>query len=100
MTWNAFQTYSLLSIINSGAMDTHVDSHTYTKKLRVNLYVYSCSIPFASRYMTKSEERSLAPLSKNFLNTSHSLFSLLICLYFSLLYSGIPVTKSQHVWPD
>ena len=26
-------------------MDTHVDSRTYTKKLRVNLYVYSCTIP-------------------------------------------------------
>src|ERR1043165_6029603 len=70
-------------------MDTHVDSRTYTKNLRVNLYVYSCTIPFASRYMTKSEERSLAPMCNNFLNTSHS-----------LSYSGIPVTKSQRVWPD
>ena len=31
-------------------MDTHVDSCTYTKLLRVNLYVYSFTIPFASRY--------------------------------------------------
>src|SRR3954468_34198 len=60
-------------------MDTHVDPHTYTKKLRVNHYVYSCTIPFASRYMTKSEERSLAPMCNNFLNTSHSLSSLLVC---------------------
>src|ERR1043165_6618089 len=81
-------------------MDTHVDSRTYTKKLRVNLYVYSCTIPFASRYMTKLEERSLAPMCNNFLNTSHPLSSLLVCLYFSLLYSGISVTKSKCVWPD
>src|SRR3954469_17615772 len=45
--------------------------------------------------MTKLEERRLAPMCNNFLNTSHSLSSLLVCLYFSLLYSGIPVTKSQ-----
>src|SRR3954463_6987402 len=62
-------------------MDTHVDSRTYTKKLRVNHYVYSCTIPFASRYMTKLEERSLAPMCNNFLNASHSLSSLLVCLY-------------------
>src|ERR1041385_55227 len=50
--------------------------------------------------MTKLEERCLAPMCNNFLNTSHSLSSLLVCLYFSLLYSGIPVIKSQCVWPD
>ena len=81
-------------------MDTHVDSHTYTKKLRANLYVYSCTIPFASRYMTKLEERCLAPMCSNFLNTSHLLSSLLVCPFFSLSYSGIPVTKSHCVWPD
>src|SRR3954466_9963012 len=78
-------------------MDTHVDSRTYTKKLRVNLYVYSCTIPFASRYMTKSEERSLVPMCNNFLNTIHSLSSLLVCPFSSLSYSGIPVTESQCV---
>ena len=81
-------------------MDTHVDSRTYTKNLRVNLYVYSYTIPFASRYMTKSEERSLAPMCNNFLNTSHSLSSLLVCPFSSFSYSGIPVTESQCVWPD
>src|SRR3954471_2454254 len=100
MTRNTFQTYSHLSIINSGAMDTHVDSHTYTKRLRVNLYVYSCTIPFASRYVTKLVERSLAPMCNNFLNTSHPLSSLLVYLFSSLLYSSIPVTKSQCVWLD
>ena len=60
-------------------MDTHVDSRTYMKKLWVNLYVQSCTIPFASRYMTKLEERYLAPMCNNFLNTSHSLSSLLVC---------------------
>src|SRR5437763_207424 len=80
-------------------MDTHVDSRTYTKKLRVNLYVYSCTIPFASRYMTKSKERSLAPMCNNFLNTSKSLSSLLVCPFSSLSYSDIPVTESQCVWP-
>src|SRR3954463_12654809 len=86
--------------MNSGAMDTHVDSRTYTKKLRVNLYVYSCTISFASRYMTKLEERSLAPMCNNFLNTSHSLSCLLVCPFSRLSYSGIPVTKSQCVLPD
>src|ERR1043165_9982237 len=81
-------------------MDTHVDSRTFTKKPRVNHYVYSCTIPFASRYMAKSEERSLAPMCKNFLNTSHSLSSLLVCPFSSLSYSGIPVTMSHCVWPD
>src|SRR3954470_9568202 len=81
-------------------MDTHVDSRTYTKKLRVNHYVYSCTIPFASRYMTQSEERSLAPMCNNFLNTSHSLSSLLVCPFSRLSYSVIPVTKSQCVWLD
>src|SRR3954466_11830299 len=81
-------------------MDTHVDSRTYTKKLRVNLYVYSCTIPFASRYMTKSEERSLALMRNNFLNTSHSLSSLLVCTFSSLSYFDIPVTMSHSVWPD
>src|SRR3954468_24384957 len=81
-------------------MDTHVDSRTYTKKLRVNQYVYSCTIPFASRYMTKSEERSLAPMCNNFLNTSNSLSSLLVCPFSSLSYFGIPVTMSHNVWPD
>src|SRR3954469_10030061 len=100
MTRNTFQTYSHLSIINSGAMDTHVDSRTYTKRLRVNLYVYSCTIPFASRYMTKLEERSLAPMCNTFLTTSHSLSSLLVCPFSSLSYSGIPVTMSHCVWPD
>src|SRR3954463_8902145 len=74
-------------------------AHT-RKKLRVNQYVYSCTIPFASRYMTKSEERSLATMCNIFLNTSHSLSSLLVCLFSSLSYSGIPVTESQCVWPD
>src|SRR4051812_38244981 len=100
MTQNTFQTYSHLPIINSGSMDTHVDSHTYTKRLRVNLYVYSCTIPFALRYMKKLEERSLAPMCNNFLNTSHSLSSLLVCPFSSLSYSGIPVTMSHCVWPD
>src|SRR3954464_4717560 len=80
-------------------MDTHVDSRTYTNKLRVNHYVYSCTIPFASRYMTKSEERSLAPMCNNFLNTSHSLSSLLVCP-FSHYRMDIPVTMSHCVWPD
>src|ERR1043165_8091993 len=81
-------------------MDTHVDSRTYTKKLRVNLYVYSCTIPFASQYVTKLEERCLAPMCSNFLNTSHLLSSLLVCPFSRLFYSGIPVTMSHCVWPD
>src|SRR4051812_36853001 len=100
MTQNTFQTYSHLSIINSGAMDTHVDSRTYTKKLRVNLYVYSCTIPFASRYMTKSEERGLASMCNNFLNTSHSLSSLLVCPFSRYRIPGIPVIMSHCFWPD
>ena len=100
MTRNAFQTYSHLSIINSGAMDTHVDSHTYTKKLRVNLYVYHILFPLLRDILTKLEERSLAPMWNNFLFTSHQLSSLLVCLHSSFMYTGIPVTESQSVWPD
>src|SRR3954470_17717602 len=55
---------------------------------------------FASRYMSKLEERSLTPMCNNFLNTSHSLSSLLVCPFSHLSYFGIPVTKSQCVWPD
>src|SRR3954463_11821365 len=36
----------------------------------------------------------MAPMCNNFLNTSHLLSSMLVCLYYSLLYSSIPVTKS------
>src|ERR1041384_7586564 len=55
--------------------------------------------PFASRYVTKLEERNLAPMCNNFLNTSHPLSSLLVCPFFSLLYSDIPMTMSHCVWP-
>src|SRR3954465_2043537 len=39
-------------------------------------------------------------MCNNFLNTSHSLSSLLVCPFSSLSYSDIPVTMSQCVWPD
>src|SRR4051812_21927491 len=51
-------------------------------------------------YFTKSVERSLAPMCNNFLNTSHSLSSLLVCPFSSLSYSDIPVTMSHYVWPN
>src|SRR4051812_9455641 len=50
--------------------------------------------------MTKLEEKILAPMCNNFLNTSHLLSSLLVCPFSSLSYSGIPVTESQCFWPD
>ena len=34
-------------------MDTHVDSHTYTKRLRVNLYVYHILFPLLRDILTK-----------------------------------------------
>ena len=38
-------------------MDTHDDSCTYTKLLWANLYVYSFTIPFDSRYDKVRDEK-------------------------------------------
>ena len=63
----------------------HIHEETLSEPL-----CYSYTIPFASRYMTKLEERSLASMWNNFLNTSHQLSSLLVCLYSSFC---IPVSS-------
>src|SRR3954470_18245153 len=100
MTRNAFQTYSHLSIINSGAMDTHVDSHTYTKILRVNLYCLSYTIPFASRYIDKVRGEKFGTYVQQLL--AHKPLVILIARLslFLVMYTGIPVSESQSVWPD
>src|ERR1041385_129285 len=79
-------------------MDTHVDSRTYTKKLRVNHYVYSCTIPFASRYMKKLRREVWHPCVTTFEHKPLVILFARLSL-FSLLYSSIPVTESQCVWP-
>ena len=74
MTRNAFQTYSHLSIIHSGTMDTHVDSNIYTKRLRVNLYVYHILFLLLRDILTKLEERSLAPSCSQAISYPHCSF--------------------------
>src|SRR3954470_17619410 len=49
--------------------------------------------------MTKLEERSLAPCVTTFEHKPLVILFARLSL-FSLSYSGIPVTKSQCVWPD
>src|ERR1044072_9710155 len=100
MTRNDFQTYSLLSIINSGAMDTHVDSHIYTKRLRVNLYVYHILFPLLRDILTKLEERSFGTYVKQLLAHKPSVILIAHLSLFLVMYTGIPVTESQNVWPD
>ena len=58
-------------------MDTHVDSCTYTKKLRVNLYIYSFTIPFALLYDKVRGEKS--SMCSTILNTSPLLTSRHVC---------------------
>src|ERR1041384_3520894 len=99
MTRNAFQTYSHLSIINSGAMDTHVDSHTYTKRLQVNLYVYHILFPLLRDILTKLEEK-FGTYVKQLLVHKPLVILIARLSLFLVMYTGIPVTESQSVWPD
>src|ERR1041385_7411116 len=100
MTWNAFKTHSHLSIINSGAMDTHVDSHTYTKRLPSEPLCLSYTIPFASRYMTKLEERSFGTHVKQPFDHKPLVILIARSSLFLVTYTGISVIESQIVWPD
>ena len=81
-------------------MDTHVDTHTYTKRLRVNLYVYHILFPFASRYINKVRGEKFGIYVKQLL--AHKPLVILIARLslFLVMYIGIPVTESQSVWPD
>src|SRR3989337_1203163 len=94
MTWNPFR-----SMINIGAVDTHIDPYTHTNNIRVNLQL-PCAIPVASRYVTNTQgETCWHPCG----STTCPLCQLpryQYCSLFSLPCSGIPVIKSQSVWPD
>src|SRR3989337_3510476 len=94
MTWNPFQ-----SMINIGAVDTHIDPYTHTNEYSSEPPVAVCySCCFAICYKTRGEiyrhprESTTCPLCKF---PRYRYWSL-----FSLPCSGIPVIKSQCVWPD
>src|ERR1043165_1267923 len=100
MTRNAFQTYSLLSIINSGAMDTHVDSHIYTKKTSSEPLCLSYTIPFASRYINRVRGEKFGTYVKQLLVHKPSVILIARLYLFLVMYTSIPVTESQSVWTD
>ena len=82
---------------DSGTVDIHISPYDYTNDIQVNLWL-SCDVPFASRYFTKPGVHRYPPESSpcSLYRCSRYRF----CSSFSLTCSGIPVIKSQGVWPD
>ena len=67
-------------MINSGAMNIHIDPYEYTNDIRVNLWL-SCAIPFALPYFTKPKVRYIGIL----LSHSHAHYTNLLVIGFVLL---------------
>ena len=80
-------------------MDTHVDSHSYTKRLRVNLYVtVYYSLCFAIYDKVRGEK--FGTHVKQLLDHKPSVILIARLSSFLITYTGIPLTESQSVWPD
>ena len=87
------------SMINSGTVDTHIDPYTHTNEyssepLVVVCYSYCFMICCKTRGETYRHPRRsiICPLCQ--------LPRYRFCFLFSFPCSGIPVIKSQCVWPD
>ena len=94
MTRNTFR-----SMINIGAVDTHIDPYTHTNEYSSEPPVTVCySCCFAICYKYPWWESSAFP----WINTCPQcqLPRYRYCSLYSFPCSGIPVIKSQCVWPD
>jgi hypothetical protein len=74
---------------DSGTVDVHIGPCDHMNDIRVNLWL-SCDVPFASQYFIKPR------MCRYPLESSHAHYTVILVTgsSFSLLCSGIPVTKS------
>src|SRR3990170_392960 len=91
MTRNPFR-----SMINIGAVDTHIDPYTHTNEYSSEPQL-PCAIPVASQYVTNTRgEIFCIPVDQQLVHYASYQF----CSLFLFLCSGIAVIKSPCVWPD